>query len=266
MISLQYYGLMNLYEAIFTRKTVKKFQNDIPDPAENALIQKHFDDIPGLFGNIHTEIRILNDSDKVRNPLSLSGIRAPQYIVFYSEKAARYQMNAGFLMQHMALYLCTLEIGSCSLDVSVLRKEYRQTQTGKEAVGVLGFGKSKGAYLSKRGDVSRLPLEELCVFKEIPRQWVRQLLEAARQAPSAGNAQPWRFVVYDNRIHIFTKKHQVERFAHYTAEEQNFGGMLANIQITAEELWLDVDLIRLENISQKNFPNNHYVLSAIMRS
>ena len=73
-------------------------------------------------------------------------------------------------------------------------------------------------------------------------------------------------MVYDNRIHIFTKKHQVERFARYTLEEQNFGGMLANILIAAEEFWMDVDLIRLDNISQKNFPNNQYVLSAIVRS
>ena len=42
--------------------------------------------------------------------------------------------------------------------------------------------------------------------------------------------------------------------------------MLANILVAAEELWVDVDMIRLENISQKNFPNNRYVLSAVMRS
>ena len=257
---------MNLYEAIFTRKTVKKFQNDIADAELTAAIKNHFEEIPGLFGNIHTEIRILNDSDKIRKNLSFTGMRAPQYLVFYSEETARYQMNAGFLMQHMALYLCTLGLGSCYMDVSVLRREYRQAGPGRIAVGMLGFGKSKGTYLRKRGDASRLTLDELCVFKEIPRQWVRQLLEAARQAPSAGNIQPWRFVVYDNRIHIFSKKHQVERFAHHTQEEQSFGAMLANLMITAEEFWLDVDLIRLENISQKNFPNNQYVLSAIMRS
>ena len=33
----------------------------------------------------------------------------------------------------------------------------------------------------------------------------------------------------------------------------------------AEEMWLDVDLIRLDELSQKNFQNNQYVLSAILR-
>ena len=41
--------------------------------------------------------------------------------------------------------------------------------------------------------------------------------------------------------------------------------MYANMMVAAEELWLDVDLIRLEEISQKNFPNSQYMLSAILR-
>ena len=42
--------------------------------------------------------------------------------------------------------------------------------------------------------------------------------------------------------------------------------MFANLMVAAEEAWLDVDLIRLEDISQKNFPNNQYVLSAILKA
>lgn len=257
---------MNLYEAIFTRKTVEKFKAEKLTAEELAGIQAHFDHLPGLFGNIRTEMQILNDDDKVIRHIPVYGRRAPYYLVFYTEEAPRCQMNIGYLIQHMVLYLCAMGLGSCYLNVSILRKDYRREGQDQTAAGIIGFGRSRDSHLRRRGDARRLPLEELCVFKEIPRQWVRQLLEAARLAPSVGNAQPWRFVVYDNRIHIFTKKHQVERFARYTLEEQNFGGMLAHILIAAEELWVDVDLIRLENISQKSFPNNQYVLSAIMRN
>ena len=38
------------------------------------------------------------------------------------------------------------------------------------------------------------------------------------------------------------------------------------MMVAAEELWLDVDLIRLGDISQKNFSNNQYVLSAILKA
>ena len=90
------------------------------------------------------------------------------------------------------------------------------------------------------------------------------ILEAARLAPSSMNSQPWRFVVYDNRIHIFSKKHSAEQLKKW--DEVNFGIMFANLMVAAEEAWLDVDLIRLEDISQKNFPNNQYVLSAILKA
>jgi nitroreductase len=35
--------------------------------------------------------------------------------------------------------------------------------------------------------------------KPVPKEMVRELLEAAMFAPSAGNEQPWQFIVIDNR-------------------------------------------------------------------
>ena len=110
----------------------------------------------------------------------------------------------------------------------------------------------------------RMDLKDLCVYKEVPRQWMKQLLQAARLAPSSMNSQPWRFVVYDNRIHVFAKKHNMNHLGKF--EELNFGIMFSHLMVVAEELWLDVDLIRLEDITHKNFPNNQYVLSAILRT
>ena len=100
--------------------------------------------------------------------------------------------------------------------------------------------------------------------RQIEKEQLNQILEAARLAPSTLNSQPWRFVVYDNRIHIFSKKYSVEKLKKW--DEVNFGIMFANMMVVAEELWLDVDLIRLGDISQKNFPNNQYVLSAILKA
>ena len=257
---------MNLYEAIFIRRSVKKFRNEQISSDLLDMILDHYRELPGLFGGIRTDAVILNGSDKVQRQTGFTWVRAPYYLAFYSEEAARYQMNMGYLIQQMALYLCTLGLDSCLLDVSTFRSGLRRNGNGLKLAGILAFGKSREPETGKREEVRRLSLNELCVFKEVPRQWMMQLLDAARMAPSVRNAQPWRVVVYDSRIHIFTKKHQVERFARYHLEEQSFGGMLANILVAAEELWVDVDMIRLENISQKNFPNNQYVLSAIMRS
>ena len=111
-----------------------------------------------------------------------------------------------------------------------------------------------------------MSLQELCGYKEVPRQWVKQLLEAARLAPSSMNSQPWRFVVYDNRIHVFSKKHNITYFGMGKYDEFNLGVMFSHLMIVAEELWLDLDLIRLEDISHKNFSNCDYVMSAVLRT
>lgn len=42
------------------------------------------------------------------------------------------------------------------------------------------------------------------VDKEVPQEVIRDILEAARWAPSGGNKQPWRFVVTQDRAKIKT--------------------------------------------------------------
>lgn len=135
---------------------------------------------------------------------------------------------------------------------------------GKGGSILMAFGYSRGSHTRKAVEAKRMDLQDLCVYKEVPRQWMKQLLDSARLAPSSMNSQPWRFVVYDNRIHVFAKKHNMNHLGRY--EEFNFGIMFSHLMIVAEELWLDVDLIRLEDITHKNFPNSQYILSAILRT
>ena len=172
-------------------------------------------------------------------------------------------MNAGYLMEQLSLYLVTCGLGSCYVGTPILKKKYLR-RDNKKLMIVLAFGYAKGSCTRKPNEAKRLSLSELCVYKETPRQWMKQLLEAARMAPSSMNSQPWRFVVYDNRIHIFSVKKIYEK--HNRLDEINFGILFANMMTVAEELWLDVDLIRLDNISQKTFPNTEYILSAILKA
>ena len=256
---------MNLYEAIFVRKSVHKY---IFEPLQESLlneIRSHYAELPNLLGDFETDILICENIRKSFHIRQLHRVKAPYYMLFYSRDTARCQMNMGYLMEQMNLYLCCKGLGACFVGSTAVPGSLQQKGNMK-LIGILAFGKSKESPVRSRGDAKRLPLDELCVFKEVPRSWMKQLLEAARYAPSSMNIQPWRFVVFDDRIHVFTKKHKADNLEKYRWEEVNFGIMFANIMITAEELWLDVDLIRLENITQKSFPNNQYVLSAIMRS
>lgn len=253
---------MNLYEAIFARKSVRSYTNNAISPQLLENILKQFDEIKALFGGIETELAIFDNRKGEYRMLGMLGVKAPYYLVLYSEEKDRAMMNAGYLMEQLSLYLVTCGLGSCYVGTPILKKKYLR-RDNKKLMIVLAFGYAKGSCTRKPNEAKRLSLSELCVYKETPRQWMKQLLEAARMAPSSMNSQPWRFVVFDSRIHIFSRKQTGDRLG--SLNEANFGIMFSHMMIVAEELWLDVDLIRLEEISQKNFPNNQYVLSAILR-
>ena len=255
---------MNLYEAIFNRKSVRTYSKDeIPQEVFEDF-RKHYQEITDLFGGMETDFTILDNRKGQYKMLSLFSVKAPYYMAFYSEEAPRFQMNMGYRMEQMVLYLCSKGYGTCFLSSTSISHSL-QTKGSMVLVGLIAFGKAKGSCYRKRAEAKRLPLEQLCVYRETPREWIRQLLEAARLSPSYMNVQPWRFIVYDSKIHIFTKKHQAEELGRYRLEEINFGVMFANMMVAADELWLDLDLIRLEDISQKNYPRSQYILSAVLK-
>lgn len=254
---------MNLYEAIFSRKSVRSYEMKPVKPSFLEEIQEYFGQIEGLNPGIRTDISIIDNTKGQYKRIHLMGVKAPYYIAFYSEEKDKFLLNAGYIMEQLALFLCTKGMGTCFLG-SAKPKLVNPHKGEMRFVIMMAFGYSKGPYTRKAVEAKRMELQDLCVYKEVPRQWMKQLLDAARLAPSSLNSQPWRFVVYDNRIHVFAKKHNMSPLGRF--EEFNFGIMFSHLMIVAEELWLDVDLIRPDDISHKNFPNSQYILSAILRT
>ena len=173
-------------------------------------------------------------------------------------------MNAGFLMEQLSLYLETRGIGSCFVGMAKHRDKELEAKGFVQKI-ILAFGMPKDPNKFRDKEPKRMALDELCVYKEPPKAWVKEMLEAARLAPSSTNSQPWRFVVYENRIHVFSKKPLGERSLLNPFTELNFGIMLANVMVAAEEVWIDLDLIKLNNITHKSIPNNQYVISILLK-
>ena len=253
---------MNIYEAVFVRKSVRSYRMEAISSPLLESIKNYHREVQGLFGKIETEISIVDNHKGRQKILGIFGVWAPFYLLIYSEDGEKAAMNAGYVMQQTALHIYSKGMGSCFVNPAGVKKSLQQ-KNGKKLYAIIAFGISKNNYTRKASEAKRLSISKLCIYKEKPRLWMKQLLEAARMAPSSLNSQPWRFVVYDNRIHAFVKKKRTEQ--RKLLDELNFGIMFANMMVVAEELWLDVDLIRLEEISQQNFPNSQYVLSTILR-
>ena len=168
---------MNLFEAIFVRKSVRSYTNEGISPKVLEDILKQFDEINGLFGGVETELAIFDNRQNDYKMLSLLGIKAPYYLVLYSEEKDRAMMNAGYLMEQLSLYMYTRGIGSCFIGNPIIKKKY-QYRDKKRMMVVMAFGKPKGSCYRKQVEAKRLSLDELCVYKETPRQWMKQLLDA----------------------------------------------------------------------------------------
>ena len=253
---------MNQYEAIFLRKSVRHFRMEALSAEVLKGIASFYEGIAPLFPGIATEIGITESISDRHVLKGFFAVRAPYYLSIYSEKRDRSDMNAGYIAEQLCLYMMTAGIGSCILRSRKLASS-PQMRGSKEFVVLIAFGLPEDSLMRRDTEARRLPIRELCVFKDQPGRWMNQVIEAARLAPSGGNRQPWRFVVVGNRIHIFSKNSNMDRPQKWDGFD--FGIMFSHIAVASDELWLDVDLIRLDNISQKSFRVNQYVLSAIVK-
>lgn len=251
---------MNTYEAIFKRKSVRKYNMEALAPEVLEDLRQYYRAIPGLFPGMDTELVIHNN---VQNPKrgGFLAPTAPYYLSFYSQEGEKNRMNAGCVMEQLSLYMTCRGIGSCYLGGRSFLKRNEEYK-GQKLIMEMAFGVPQGTLTRDPSRANRIELKELCVLKEPMRSWMHHILEAARMAPSSFNSQPWRFLVSNGRIHIFSRKESGGTRGKLS--DFNLGVMLGHIMTAAEELWLEVDLIRLEDISQKEFKRFDYVLSVLI--
>lgn len=256
---------MTLYEAIFARRSVRSYRRDKVEETLLEGLVEFFHEMEPLFAGIQTSIEIVESEGKKAGGRfgGVINVQAPYYLAIYSEDKEKADMNAGYIMQQLSLYLFGKGIGSCFQGMASCKKG--TAPEGLHFVMLMAFGYPKAELSAPRSERKRLSLDELCAYKEKPRRAVREMLEAARLAPSSLNGQPWRFVVYENRIHVFSKRPVAGRRAFGRYNEFNFGVMMANIMVVAERIWVDIDLIKLDNITHISLANNQYVISIIMK-
>lgn len=256
--------VMNLYEAIFVRKTVRKFKMEPLDQTLLNGIKSFAESIPMLFEGIAVEYRWMENSDIKKYFNGSLTHKAPYYLALYSENIQGFQMNAGYLMQQVSLYLTAKGLGSCYLGMLKPKKgktEARPDGVKAEYVIALAFGKAENEVYRTSEKAKRLPLNDIAIFKSEVNKNIKTIIQAARLAPSSMNSQPWRLVVYDNRIHIFCKKNIFLSGVLNEAKLVDIGICLAHMLVTAEELWVDVKTVHLDNIKSIALKKNDYVIS-----
>lgn len=203
------------------------------------------------------KLEILNNI-RERTPVGGVGVvHAPYYLVFYGEKGNEGLKNAGYMLEQMVLYLTTKGLGCCYQGCARVNSEKREDSL--KALMVVAFGYPAKRLLRDGAVAKRHPLKELCIFKEEAGEEIKNVLYAARLAPSALNSQPWRFVVYKNKIHIFVRKKSLLDRLGMSVREINIGIVLCHMQLAAEEQWLFASFAPEDKIRELNMKKMDYV-------
>jgi len=254
---------MNLYEGIFVRKSVRKYKMKPIEESRIDGIMCFAESLPMLFQDIAVEYKIINNTQTNELFTGAFTVKAPYYIVLTSEKAPDYLINAGYLIQQISLYLTAKGLGSCYMG-SVKPKKTNMEGLQFGYVIALAFGEGEHEVYRTADKAKRLPIDDIAVYKTDVSKNIKSMIQAGRLAPSSMNSQPWRFVVYDNRIHIFCKKNIFLSSVLNEIKLIDIGICLAHLMVAAEELWIDVKALRLDNISNITFKKNDYVISLKM--
>lgn len=255
---------MNMYEAIFVKKPVKKFVMEEIDEKIIGKIAKFAEDLPLIFEDTKIEFHIIYDVAETKVSAKHPFPKAPYYLVVACEREKKQMLNAGFFMEQMGLYIASIGLATGNLNHMKLKMNLEE-EFEHEPILMLPFGKTNEICFRDGRKIKRLPENEIVLYKTNVNADVKHMVKAARLTPSFMNTQPWRLVVYENRIHVFCKKNIFHQFETSERKLLDIGAMAANMLLVAEEMWIDVQVEEVENISNKYFKNNDYMFSILVK-
>lgn len=255
---------MNLYEAMFVRKSVRDYHMEALDDKTLEHIKGYLAQLKPYKTNIEYEFKIIDatkDEDKLKG---MFHVKAPYDLVFTSELKQDYLLNAGYLMHQISLYLTARDIGCC-YQGGIHPNSDLKTELKYEYVIALAFGKSSKSIYRPASKAKRLDEKSLVVYKEEVDENVKNIIHAAILSPSSLNNQPWRFVVYHNRIHLFCKKARFFTSVLSDTKLIDMGIVLASIMQAADEMWMDAVFTKSEAYQNKELKNTEYVTTVILK-
>lgn len=248
---------MSPYEAIFTRKSVRDFQKTAITEQDKAKIQEYIEALVPLYPDQKWEIQLVEEHQAISG---LFRVHAPMYLVFYGENESEEScMNAGYLLENLLLVLHAKGISSCYQGGAHIKKKWKDTELTPLMIVAIGY--AEGEAERKLTEFKRKPMKKLVIIREPYNNDVELMLEAARLAPSAMNVQPWSFVVYHNRIHVFMETKHQKAPMHLV----DMGICMAHLAMAAEELWVEGSFTRVESLAEKKIQKYSYMTTMIMR-
>lgn len=265
---------MNLFEAIYGRKSIRKYAGSNLPAEKLQEIQTIADGANRLYKYIDLRVHLVQDGEKIQQIMSgiigsYGKIRAPHYLVITSEEKDGYLENVGFAVEEIILKLTALGIGTCWIGGHVKRNLLQNiiNMPANQTPAVLvAFGyPAQGEELLRKNpaEAKRLAVNEF-VTGTLDDTWSK-IMDAVRIAPSAANTQPWRIVFDQNGVHVFAVKRSFFLVKHLLERVNriDIGIALNHIAIAAEHFGKKIEFKKLNSANVKE---HDYVLSVVEKA
>lgn len=216
-----------LYQAIVTRRSTRRYDKNRLDEATLARVGEIVAGVKPLVTGNRFEV-LMRDTAPGEDLATILGaygrlVTPPHYLVPYLTGEEHLLVDLGYRVEQVVVWLTALGLGTCY--VGALRREAevraRFALPGEARVGAfLAFGRpaeALGGRLTNimlrrvAGATNKLAMERIFYQESFdtpgePPASIAPLVEAARNAPSAFNAQPWRFLEYGEDLYLFLER------------------------------------------------------------
>jgi len=243
---------------IYKRKSIRQYRADSIPSELLARIPEWTHDVQGLdqTSNFVVNIHDYDLRDKPSQALGGFGriMSPPHFLAPFIIAGEHALVDLGFRTQQIVMDMWRHGIGSCYIGC-VHRQKRAKTALGlpREATiaafivfGIPDWNQPERFFrqISRLFTQShrRKPLEDLFLDSDwqgmvTEASILRQVLEAGRQAPSAMNAQPWRFKIEDGRLAVFAKINDASRIYDMNQDYplHDAGICMANMSLAARE-------------------------------
>lgn len=242
-----------LFQHIVKRKSIRKFNMETLTEETIHDIENRVKNLAALQGDIRTEITLL-PHDAVKGLLA---IKAPHYLLIFSEKKKGYLENAGYMLQQMDLYLSSMGLGTCWLGMAKPTSGFNNVSPLPFVIAMAVGTPAEPLHRNTEAEFKRKLKVEICSTP-----YHSQIIEAARLAPSATNSQPWRFRTTPEAVHAY--RVNVNLFKAWLYERMNqidMGIALCHLQLAAEAEGYQVAMIYDEEAAEDHPIGSQYIMT-----
>lgn len=240
---------MNWYEAIYIRKSVRRYSKK----AIPSVLLEHIENCAGKINCLKEDeccsVRIYNAKEAQRKIKGAFRVHAPYYLAVFTKKTQAALLDAGYLAERLVLYMTTKGLGTCYQGGS--RLQVSEIPKGMQLAVIIAFGYAEGDLVRDAKKAKRYPLNKICRFRENAGEEIRTMLKAARLAPSAVNRQPWRFSVWSDRIEVYMRKDGFVQKISSSSQMVDMGIVLCHLLEAADEQWFSVEMVREESKAEE---------------